>query len=56
MNLEAWTGFSVNSLMAVIDWKAIVLAVAVYFGLVKFKKHPIIYIALSAVVGIIFQF
>lgn len=56
LNLEAWTGFSVNSLLAVIDWKAIVLAVAVYFGLVKFKKHPIIYIALSAVVGIIFQF
>lgn len=56
LNLEAWTGFNLNSLLAVIDWKAIVLAVAVYFGLVKFKKHPIIYIAASAVVGIIFQF
>ena len=56
LNLEAWTGFSVNSLLAVIDWKAIVLAVAVYVGLVKFKKHPILYIAISALVGIIFKF
>lgn len=56
LNLEAWTGFNVNSLLSVIDWKAIVLAVAVYVGLIKFKKHPILYIALSAVVGIIFKF
>ena len=56
LNLEAWTGFTVTSLLAVIDWKAIVLAVAVYVGLIKFKKHPILYIALSAVVGIIFKF
>lgn len=56
LNLEAWTGFSVNSLLAVINWKAIVLAMVVYFGLVKFKKHPIIYIAISAVAGIVFQF
>lgn len=56
LNLEAWTGFSVNSLLTVINWKAIVLAVVVYVGLVKFKKHPIIYIAISAVAGIVFQF
>ena len=56
LNLEAWTGFSVNSLLAVVNWKAIVLAVVVYFGLVKFKKHPIIYIAISALAGIIFKF
>ena len=56
LNLEVWTGFSVDSLLTVIDWKAIVLAVAVYVGLVKFKKHPILYIAISALVGIIFKF
>ncbi|MBR6683074.1 MAG: chromate transporter [Firmicutes bacterium] len=56
LNLEAWTGFTVTSLLAVVNWKAIVLAVAVYLGLIKFKKHPILYIALSAVVGIIFKF
>ena len=56
LNLEAWTGFTVNSVLAVINWKAIVLAVVVYVGLVKFKKHPIIYIAISALAGIVFQF
>lgn len=56
LNLESWTGLNWSSLAAVVNWKAVVLAVAVYLGLVKFKKHPIVYIALSAIVGMIFQF
>ena len=56
LNLESWAGWSLASLAAVVNWKAIVLAIAVYVGLVKFKKHPIVYIALSAIVGIVFKF
>lgn len=56
LHLENWAGLSISSLLAVINWKAIVLAVVVYIGLVKYKKHPIIYIAVSAIAGIIFQF
>lgn len=56
LNLDAWTGLSWGSLAAVVNWKAVALAVIVYLGLIKFKKHPIIYIAFSAIVGIIFQF
>lgn len=56
LHLDRWTGWSLDSLLAVVNWKAIVLAVVIYVGLVKFKKHPIIYIAISAAAGIIFKF
>ncbi len=36
--------------------KAVILAVAVYAGLKRFKKHPIIYIVCSAAVGIALRF
>ncbi len=36
--------------------KAVILAAAVYAGLKKFKKHPIIYIVCSAVIGIALRF
>lgn len=32
-----------------------ILAVALYFAIRKWKKHPVVYIAAAAVVGIIFQ-
>lgn len=34
--------------------KGIVLAVLLYAGIKKFKKHPVLYIAVSAIVGICF--
>lgn len=37
-------------------WKAIILAVLIFIGLKKLKWSPVIFIALSAVVGIIFKF
>lgn len=38
-------------------WQGAILAVIIYFLMWKFKKiHPIVFIALSAVVGIIFKF
>lgn len=38
------------------NWKAILLAVGIYVGLKKFPKHPIFYIVISAVVGVVFGF
>ena len=45
-----------TDVMAVIHWKAVVLAVVLYWGLKKFKKHPIVYIVAAAVVGVVFRF
>lgn len=38
------------------QWKGILFAIILYFLIKKFDKHPIVYIAGSAVVGIVFQF
>ena len=45
-----------SKLFSIINWKAIVLALAIWYGLVKWKKHPILYIVVAAVTGIVFQF
>ena len=45
-----------SKLFSIINWKAIVLALAIWYGLVKWKKHPILYIVVAAVAGIVFQF
>lgn len=56
LNMAEWSGWSFSSVLAVVNWKGVILAVAVYAGLKKFKKHPIVYIAISAVVGIVLKF
>ena len=43
-----------GSLLSLFQWPAILLAIAIYFGLKKYKKHPVLYIAISAVCGIAF--
>lgn len=57
LNLSAWTG-EFASVAGVLNWKGLVLAVVVYLGTNKFKMtkelHPIWFIALSAVAGIVF--
>lgn len=45
-----------ESVLAFFNWKAIVLAAAIYVGLKKFPKHPIFYIVISAAVGVILKF
>lgn len=53
----AWTGW--NSLAAIINWKGVILAAAVFVCMqVKALKklHPIVYIAAAAVIGVVFQF
>ncbi len=37
-------------------WKAIILGVLIFIGQKKLKWNPVIFIAISAVVGIVFQF
>ena len=37
-------------------FKSILFAIVLYLAFVKFNKHPIFYIAIAAVVGIIFKF
>lgn len=34
------------------NWFGIVLAAAIYWAIKKFNKHPVVYIAISAVIGI----
>lgn len=53
----AWTGW--NSLTAIINWKGVILAAAIFICMqVKALKklHPIVYIAAAAVIGVVFQF
>lgn len=38
------------------QWKHILLAVILFFVIKKTNKHPIIYLAASAVIGIVFHF
>ena len=38
------------------DYKCLILAGIMAFLIFKFKKHPIIYIAVAAIIGIIFRF
>lgn len=45
-------GFSLQALTTLIDWKALLLFAGVYLLNWKLKKHPIVYIALGAVVGV----
>lgn len=53
LNIPAFQ--SSRLLLDLFSLKSIILAVCVFAGLKIFKKHPIIYIALSAAAGILFQ-
>lgn len=51
-----WSGFSqIGSFLATINLPAIVLAVALFAFMRKFKMHPIAYIGIAAAIGLIFQ-
>ncbi len=43
---------SSGDLLSLFQWPSIILAVLIYIGLRKWKKHPVLYIAISAVAGI----
>lgn len=44
-----------NSLLSLFNWKAIIIAIILFFAIKKYKKHPVFYIAISALVGVIFK-
>ena len=48
--------FDAASLLSAIQWKGIILFAVLYFLIKKYKKHPLVYIAASAVVGVVFGF
>ena len=43
-----------SGFLAMFDWKKLALFAVILFGVFKFKKHPILYLAIGAVCGIIF--
>ena len=45
-----------GALLDLLDLKKIIFFVIIYLAIYKFKKHPILYIAVSAVVGLVFSF
>lgn len=51
---ENFAGLS--SILSVINWPAIALAAVLFLAMRKWKLHPIFYIAISAVIGILFSF
>ena len=45
-----------SSLLDLLDLKKIVFFILIYFAIYKYKKHPVLYIAFSAVVGVLLSF
>ena len=45
-----------HDLLRLVLWKALILAVILYIGRRKLKLHPVIFIAASAVIGVVFRF
>lgn len=43
-----------NTFWTMIDWRAVALFVVLLFGVIKWKKHPLVYIGIAAVAGIVF--
>ncbi|MCD8124404.1 MAG: chromate transporter [Lachnospiraceae bacterium] len=55
LDLDAYA--ETGSVSDLIVWKAVILGILLFLGQKYFPKvHPVVFIALSAVVGIIFQF
>ena len=54
VNLDAFAAS--GSLMDLFTWKALLLAVLIFIGQRKLKWSPVLFIAISAVVGVVFKF
>jgi chromate transporter len=53
--LLGWDAFRASgSFLDLFQWKAILIFAALYLLLVRFKKHPILYIALGGLLGFFF--
>lgn len=56
MIMPLFFDFSATAIFEIIDLKAVLLFAVLLFGIIKFKKHPIVYIAIGAVAGILLKF
>lgn len=45
-----------NKLIDLISLKAVILSIILFIAIKKFNKHPVVYLAASAIIGIIFKF
>ena len=54
LRLDLFTGL--GSLLSVINWPGLALTAGIFLLMRKWKVHPIVYIAISAAVGILFSF
>ena len=44
-----------NNLLQILNWKNIFIAVILFVLMEKYKKHPVFYITLAAIIGVIFK-
>lgn len=44
-----------SGIFASVQWERILLAAVLFFGIQKWKKHPVFYIVVAAVVGMLFK-
>lgn len=56
LDTEALSELSLTSIFSAVNWLGIVLAVLVFWAMRKYKKHPIVYILFSAIIGILLKF
>ena len=52
---SAFGSIGLAELSGIFDWKAMFFAALLWMLMTKYKKHPIFYIVLAAVIGIVFQ-
>lgn len=53
LNLELFE--ATHKFLDLINIKSLIFFVIIFYGVTKYKKHPIVYIAISAVVGILLK-
>ena len=54
--LNSEVAFNAENLLSFFDYKSIILSVLIFIGVTKFKKiHPIAFIVIAAIVGIVFK-
>ena len=45
----------ITQVLAWMNWKHMLILAILTFAVIKWKKHPILYIAAGAVIGVVFQ-
>ncbi len=51
-----FTKFGTVPFLESFSWQKVLFFGVMLFGIMKFKKHPVVYIVIAAVVGIVFKF